>query len=273
MKTSSLISAFLLLAAPAAAVEGSYPALPAPAAFLSAAGEEAVPEVGAAQQTGFSLPPLSRLYEDARAVGVLGTKLTITDGAGARYGHLKTVFWDLERWTSKTLGITPRMDVELWSPDEKTLVAHADADLVSYAYTVHVEDGNGEDLGSFKSDLWVEVANDFSDIAKGELTRYASFYGIFDSEGTLIARSVKSQDATGAVFYIQRAVYADGELTGYDLSGPVASISSNNGWNIQLLQPDFVQAGPGKLDPRVLVMIPAYKNFVGKAKLKRESGR
>ncbi|MFA6030576.1 MAG: hypothetical protein WC969_12035 [Elusimicrobiota bacterium] len=284
--TKILTLAALLAAAalPAAAVETDL-ALPQPAAFLQTAAQAEVPpiadaaplktaDVATAQAPDFILPTFVKLFEDSRAIGVLGTKLTLKNLNEGVLGHLKTQFWDFERWTSSALGIVPRMDVELWSPDEKTCVAHADSDVVSYTYTVHVTAGcsmtHGPDLGYFQSDLWSELANSFSDVAKHELTKYASFFGIHDSEGKLIARSIKSQDQTGVIFYVQRAVYDEsGDLTGYDIDHPVASISSSNGWNLQVLQPEFVQAGPGKMDPRLLVMIPGYKTFIGKAKQKQ----
>lgn len=285
MTKTLMLAVLLASAALPAAAAGPDLSLPTPAAALQVAAQTEAPAIAdaaplttpaqaGAEYPAFTLPTFVKLFEDSRAIGVLGTKLTLKNLQEGVLGHLKTQFWDFERWTSSALGIVPRMDVELWSPDEKTCVAHADSDVVSYTYTVHVTAGcsmtHGPDLGYFQSDLWSELANSFSDVAKHELTKYASFFGIHDSEGKLVARSIKSQDQTGVIFYVQRAVYDDGgDLTGYDVDHPIASISSSNGWNLQVLQPEFVQAGPGKVDPRLLVMIPGYKTFIGKAKQKQ----
>jgi hypothetical protein len=248
----------------------------APEGQVPAVESAAVKQTEIPQAPAFVLPDNVVLFSEGRTLGALGTKLKIMHQTGDRQseivGYLKEAIVDFRRFTAKHLGLRPRMTIQLWDGKEKGMIASATADLVTYAYTVNVRDEQGNLLGYFKEDLLAAITNNHSDIISGDLGKYASFYGLYDSEGKLVARSVKSQDNTGLDFYVERAIYdADGNLTGFDSKKPVAHMAKTPEWKIDTLDASFVVAGqPGKLDPRVLVMIPAYQNFVSKERLREQ---
>lgn len=228
----------------------------------------------APQAPAFSFPDNLVLSSEGRSLGVLGTKLKITHATGQNrievVGYIKEAIVDARRFTAKHLGLRPRMTLQLWDGPEKKMLASATADLITYAYTVNVVDQQGRHLGSFKEDLLAAFANNNSEVIHGDLGKFASFYGIYDNESRLVARSIKSQDSTGVDFYIQRAVYDEkgAEIIRFDADKPVAHMAKVPEWRVDILEPAFMGADqPGKIDPRVLIMIPAYQNFVSKERL------
>jgi hypothetical protein len=216
----------------------------------------------------FTLPEKTMLVSEARISGSLlgseDTKLRITAN-GQTIGTLVRELIGVKHFVSKALGWRPRLTVYLKDGNGND-IAYAKSDLISYTYTVHVMDKGGQLIGTFKSDLLQEYAEAHSDVLHGDLSKYASFYGIYDKDDKLIGRSVKSQDPTGMDFHIHKARYdADGDLTGFETENPVAHITKSPEWLITVNDPSFVVPGQaGMLDPRLVVMIPAFQNFVSK---------
>ncbi|MCX5784203.1 MAG: hypothetical protein NTX59_00785 [Elusimicrobia bacterium] len=195
-------------------------------------------------------------------IGADGTQLNLKDENNISLGKISRELGGFRHLVTK-FSDRPRMSIYLRDPDNNS-VAYAYVNLTAWAnHAITVDESVApfsKRIGSFNSDVMLDIAKSLSINLEG-MDAFFSVFSIYDSEGDYIARSVKSGDSTGFDFTIQRPGPENdkGRKTWVD----VAHLIVNPNWQIEIVDPDFVVPGqPGKLDPRLLVMIPAFKHFV-----------
>ncbi len=195
-------------------------------------------------------------------IGKDSTQLNIRDGKNVTLGNISRELFGFRHLATK-FSDRPRMSLYFNDPDNNP-IAYAYVNLAALANTAITVDESAapfsKRIGSYSSDVLLDIAQSLS-LNLEDINAFFSVYSIYDSEGKYIARSIKSQDSTGFDLTIQRPGPKDdkGRTDWID----VAHIIVNPEWQIEVTDPEFVAAGePGKLDPRLLVMMPAFKHFI-----------
>ncbi|MCX5791986.1 MAG: hypothetical protein NTY45_07190 [Elusimicrobia bacterium] len=272
-KKNLVIAAILCFTGAAVSYAGQNQYLKGAAAFqLARSGEvssEAVPQPeppSQPDQGSFSIAGKISLVAAGDVAGsIIGkdsTQLNVYDGKNASLGQISRELFGFRHLATK-FSDRPRMSLYFNDP-EGNPVAYAYVNLAALANTAITVDESvapfSKRIGSYHSDVLLDIAQSLS-INLEDINSFFSVYSIYDLDGKYIARSIKSQDSTGFDLTVQRPgpMNANGKTDWID----VARIIVSPEWQIQIVDPEFVVAGqPGKLDPRLLVMMPAFKHFI-----------
>ncbi|MFA6435191.1 MAG: hypothetical protein WCW52_10895 [Elusimicrobiales bacterium] len=214
----------------------------------------------------FMLPEKTSLIPvgtvNGQIIGNDSTMLQVKDDNNADLGSIHRELGGFRhfvtRWTDR-----PRMSVYFNDPDGNP-ISYAYIDLTAWAARSITVDESvtpfSQRIGTFHSDISLDIAKSLSKDLDG-IDDFFSVYSIYDKDGKYIARCVKSGDSTGTDFTIQRPdpKSKKGETAWIE----VAHLIVNPEWQIEISEPDFVVPGQsGKLDPRLLVIVPALRYFV-----------
>ena len=269
-----LIAGILWLTGAAGAFAGQTPFLEGvTASGLKAAAEENSSEPApqpepAYQPAGdlFTMPEKVSLVTVGDVAGGIiggdGTQLNLKDENNVSLGKISREIGGFRHFMTK-YSDRPRMSL-YFNDTNGDPIAYAYVNLAALANTAITVDESiapfSKRIGSYHSDVLLDIAQSLS-INLQDINEFFSVYSIYDSEGKYIARSIKSQDSTGFDLTIQRPGPEDEK--GHTIWVDVAHIIVNPEWQIQITDPEFVVSGqPGKLDPRLLVMMPAFKHFI-----------